>query len=219
MEYLSAKNSFPDPRLADDDGLLAIGGDLSVHRLIEAYQKGIFPWYEEGQPILWWSPNPRMILYLDKFKVSKSFSQWLKNTSLKVTFNTNFSKVIENCSVIKRKDQAGTWITLNMINAYQKLHELGHAKSVEVWKDDILVGGLYGIDLPEKRIFCGESMFSKETNASKLALFHFVDYLKEKKYRFIDCQMHTPHLESLGACEISRNEFLNYLDTPKSPFI
>jgi len=211
MVYLSDELWFPAVELASQDGLLAMGGDLSVERLILAYRSGIFPWYSEGEPILWWSPDPRMILFPEKLKVSKSLSKILQKNEFRITFNTTFSDVIEKCAAIEREGQADTWITNDMVDVYQKLHELGHAHSVEVWKDDKLVGGLYGIDLPDQKVFCGESMFSKESNASKVAFYYLVEKLKAKKYTIIDCQVHTHHLESLGAEEIPRTEFLNYL--------
>ena len=211
--YLSHSIWFPNPEEADKEGLLAVGGDLSIKRLMHAYRSGIFPWYEEGQPILWWSPDPRMVLFLDNFKVSKSLQKTIKSNKFKVTFNTCFSEVIKNCSTIKRDGQAGTWITKEMQDSYLKLQQLGHALSVEVWEGTNLVGGLYGIDLPDKKIFCGESMFSKASDASKVGFYHLIEKLKEKRYKLIDCQMYTPHLESLGAKEIPRNEFIKLLDS------
>jgi leucyl/phenylalanyl-tRNA--protein transferase len=202
---------FPDPSEADEEGLLAIGGDLSSDRLLLAYKSGVFPWYDEQQPILWWSPDPRMILFPSKFKVSKSLSKTIKNTKFKITFNTSFSEVIKNCSTIKREGQGGTWITQEMEEAYVELHKLGHAQSVEVWNQDALVGGLYGIDLPKQKIFCGESMFSTQTDASKVGFYYLVKHLQQKNYKLIDCQMHTDHLESLGAEEITRELFLQHL--------
>ena len=212
MRYLEQKLDFPDPAMADSDGLLAIGGDLSVERLLLAYSSGIFPWYEEGQPILWWSPDPRMVLFPEKLKVSKSLHKKIKNDKFKITYNTAFPEVIENCSVVKRNGQNGTWITNDMQKAYIELHKQGHALSVEVWNNDVLVGGLYGIDLPRKKIFCGESMFSKESDASKVGFYHLVSEMKRKKYNLIDCQMYTSHLHSLGAEEISRESFLKFIE-------
>lgn len=213
MDFLNKNSSFPNPRFADDEGLVAVGGDLSANRLLEAYQKGIFPWYEVGQPILWWSPNPRMILYLNSFKISKSFSKTLQNHTYTLTKNSSFKEVIQHCAHIVRKGQLGTWITPEMQDAYIQLHRIGIAESVEVWDDNILIGGLYGINLKEKKIFCGESMFSLKSNASKIAMHFLVHYLQDQNYRFIDCQMHTPHLESLGAQEIPRDQFLEALDS------
>ena len=208
MYVLTEKIEFPDVSLATRDGLLAIGGDLSVDRLLLAYRSGIFPWFEIEQPILWWSPDPRFVLYPNKLKISKSMHQFLKKTSLKVTFNKAFDEVIRNCSKIKREGQEGTWITKNMISAYTKLHHLGFAKSVEVWEDEKLVGGLYGIDLGNN-VFCGESMFSKSSNSSKLA---FIKLIENNNYKLIDCQVYTDHLKSLGAEEISRDSFLNIIN-------
>ena len=212
MVLLSSLLHFPNPSEADIDGLLALGGDLSCERLLLAYNNGIFPWYEEGQPILWWSPDPRMILFPEKFNVSKSLRKTIKSEIFKVTFNTAFSEVVENCSAVKRENQFGTWITNDMKKGYVELHKKGHAISVEVWKEGDLVGGLYGVDLPDRKVFCGESMFSKESDASKVGFYNLVLHLKMKGYRFIDCQIYTTHLESLGAEEISRDDFLQMLD-------
>jgi leucyl/phenylalanyl-tRNA--protein transferase len=213
MIYLLKSLKFPNPSEADSDGLLAIGGDLSPERLLLAYKSGIFPWYENNQPILWWSPDPRMVLYPQRLKVSKSLQKLIKREIFEVTFNKAFSEVIMNCSTIKRKGQRGTWITEDMEKAYIELHKQGHAISVEVWKDSKLVGGLYGIDLPHKKIFCGESMFSLESNASKVGFYYLVSELAKKGYKLIDCQLHTDHLESLGAEEISRQTFLQIIDS------
>ena len=212
MFYLSENLKFPNPVNADPDGLLAVGGDLTAERLLLAYNSGIFPWYEVDQPLLWWSPDPRMVLYPEKLKVSKSLQKLIKREIFKVTFNEAFSEVIKNCSTIKRDGQKGTWITEDMQKAYVDLHKLGYAKSVEVWRDEKLVGGLYGIDLPEKKIFCGESMFSKHSDASKVGFCCLVSELKKNAYRLIDCQMYTSHLESLGAEEITRERFLQALN-------
>jgi len=211
LQELSKSIWFPNHDESNKDGLIAVGGDLSVERLIHAYHLGIFPWFNEGQPLLWWSPDPRMILLPESFKVSKSLKKTILSNKYKITLNTSFEEVINCCSKIKRKGQQGTWITKNMITAYLQLHKKGHAQSVEVWSDDQLVGGLYGIDLKEKKIFCGESMFSKKNNASKIAFYYLVKKLKTENYRLIDCQMYTSHLESLGAKEIPRHEFLKYL--------
>jgi len=211
MVYLTDELWFPSVEFATRDGLLAVGGDLSVDRLLLAYRSGIFPWYSEGEPILWWSPDPRMVLFPKRLKVSKSLLRFIQKNEFSISFNTAFPDVIRNCAVIEREGQADTWITNDMVDVYQKLHDLGHAHSVEVWRDDKLVGGLYGIDLPEQKVFCGESMFSEESNASKVAFFYLVNKLKAEEYTIIDCQVHTHHLESLGAEEISRTEFLRYL--------
>ena len=209
MHHLSNSIWFPNPQEADKDGLLAIGGDLSVKRLMLAYRAGIFPWFEDYQPILWWSPDPRMVLFLDELVVSKSMRNILNRNIFTVTFNQNFRDVISNCQNIKRDGQDGTWITNDMIEAYCKLNELGIAKSIEVWQDDELVGGLYGIDLGS--VFCGESMFSKVSNASKVAFIALVNQLKKENYSLVDCQVYNPHLESLGCREIDRDAFIKIL--------
>lgn len=211
MNFLTEKLWFPNPTEATSDGLLAIGGDLSTERLLLAYHSGIFPWFEDDQPILWWSPDPRMILFPEKFKVSKSLRKTLKSEKFRITFNKNFPEVIKNCATVLRKGQAGTWITKEMQQAYIALHSAGHAVSVEVWEDEKLVGGLYGIDLPQKKVFCGESMFSLVNDASKVAFCHLSEYVKSKNYKFIDCQVYNEHLESLGAEEIGREEFFELL--------
>lgn len=202
---------FPPVEMATEDGLLAYGGDLSANRLLNAYKHGIFPWYEEGQPILWWSPDPRMVLFPEKLKVSKSMKQVLRNNTFQLTFNKDFKAVIKNCATIKRDGQAGTWITQDMQDAYFKLHELGIAQSVEVWQEHELIGGLYGIYLQDKNVFCGESMFAKVSNASKFAFIKMVEKFRAEGVKLIDCQIYTPHLESLGAEEISRDSFLKFL--------
>ena len=181
---------------------------MSTERLILAYKSGIFPWFDDDGPILWWSPDPRFVLFPEKLKVSKSMKQVLRNSDFKITVNKDFEGVISNCSRMKRDGQQGTWITNELKDAYIKLHELGIAKSVEVWLDEDLVGGLYGIDL-DNGVFCGESMFSKVSNASKVG---FISFIQNTNYKLIDCQVYTNHLESLGAEDISRDEFLKYLD-------
>ena len=211
MNYLSSSSSFPPVEQADEDGLLAIGGDLSEALLLEAYHRGIFPWYDDSQPILWWSPDPRMVLFPEKLKISKSMRQLLKNHAFRVTYNENFPEVIKACSEVERRGQDGTWITEGMQQASINLHRKGFAHSVEVWQEDQLVGGLYGIYLRDKKLFCGESMFSKVSNASKYGFIKWVEKLKEEGVRLIDCQVHTAHMESLGAEEIPREEFLKYL--------
>lgn len=200
---------FPEPDEADESGLLAVGGDLRVERLKLAYSQGIFPWYEDGMPILWWSPDPRMVLFPSKMIISHSLKQTVKKHKFTVTFDKVFSRVIEECSFTPRKDQDGTWITRDMKNAYQKLHEAGFAHSVEAWLDGELVGGLYGVAMG--RAFFGESMFHKETNASKVALVHLVEKLIEWEYEIIDAQVYTNHLESLGGELIPRNQYLKFL--------
>lgn len=211
MYFLSRELYFPNVNQASPEGIVAIGGDLSAERLMLAYRSGIFPWFEDDEPILWWSPPERMVLFLDELKVSKSMRNIINRKQFRITFNTAFRNVITNCRDIKRDGQPGTWITDDMTEAYCRLHELGFAKSVEVWQDDELVGGLYGIDLGH--IFCGESMFSKVSNASKIGFIALVQQLKLAKYRLLDCQVHNNHLESLGAREIDRDDFLSILKT------
>jgi leucyl/phenylalanyl-tRNA--protein transferase len=207
MHFLTEKIEFPDVSEATKDGLLALGGDLSPKRLVYAYSKGIFPWFDDQEPIMWWSPDPRFVILPSGLKVSKSMKQVLKKNQFKVTENKAFRAVIENCAKAKRPGQRGTWITEDMVEAYMALHKLGDAKSVEVWQNDVLVGGLYGIDL-NNDVFCGESMFAKVTNASKVG---FITFVQNSNYRLIDCQMHTKHLENLGGKHISRAEFLKFL--------
>ncbi|MCB0444400.1 MAG: leucyl/phenylalanyl-tRNA--protein transferase [Gelidibacter sp.] len=207
MILLSDKLEFPGLSLATKDGLLAIGADLAPERLILAYKSGIFPWFNEDEPVLWWSPNPRFVLFPKKLKISKSMKQVLKNNDFTVTINQDFENVIKACSNIKRFGQPGTWITQSMIEAYIKLHHLGIAKSVEVWQNKVLVGGLYGVDVGNG-VFCGESMFAKVSNASKVG---FITFIQNSHYKLIDCQVYTQHLESLGAEEMERSQFLEYL--------
>jgi leucyl/phenylalanyl-tRNA--protein transferase len=209
MYFLSKELFFPPVSEANRDGILAIGGDLSPERLTLAYKSGIFPWFEEGELIFWWSPNPRMVLFLDELVISKSMRNILNRNIFKVTFNQNFREVISNCQKIKREGQNGTWITNDMMEAYCKLHELGIAKSVEVWQNEELVGGLYGIDLGH--FFCGESMFSKVSNASKVAFITLANQLKKDNYNLLDCQVYNEHLESLGCREIEREKFMRIL--------
>ncbi len=211
MIILTETIKFPPVTYADTDGLLAIGGDLSTKRLLEAYNNGIFPWYNEGQMIMWFSPDPRMVLFPSELKVSKSMRQLIRKNQFEVTFNKDFESVIYNCAVSERPEQDGTWITTEMQKAFIKLHSLGHVISVEVWQDSVLVGGLYGIWLKDKNIFCGESMFAKVSNASKYGFIKLVQLLQKKKVKLIDCQVYTEHLASLGAREIPREEFLKYL--------
>ncbi len=203
---------FPEHRLADDDGLLMVGGDITPDWLLLAYKKGIFPWYNDDQPILWWSPDPRMVVKPQDVYVSKSMRRLLKKSPFKVTYNQNFLEVILACKHIKRDDQHGTWITNEIVNAYVRLHQLGYAFSVEVWEGTELVGGLYGIDLKDRGVFCGESMFSRVSNASKVGFITLSRKLAKENYHLIDCQMYTDHLASLGATEIPREEFLGYLE-------
>ncbi|WP_029521759.1 leucyl/phenylalanyl-tRNA--protein transferase [Persephonella sp. KM09-Lau-8] len=200
---------FPDPYNAPGDYPLAIGGDLSPERLIFAYSLGIFPWYSEDEPILWWSPDPRMVLFPDELKISRSLKKVLKNKGFEVRFNTAFEDVIKNCATVKRKGQDGTWLTPEMIEAYIKLHKLGFAHSVETYLDGKLVGGLYGVAIGG--VFFGESMFHKVSDASKVAFVHLVRRLKEKGFDIIDCQQSTPHMARFGAREIPRKEFLDII--------
>ena len=211
MIFLKNGDPFPPVDYADEQGLLAVGGELNVKSLMAAYSQGIFPWYDESQPVLWWSPDPRMVLFPDKLKVSKSMRQLLKKDAFKVTYNEDFARVLEQCANIYRPGQDGTWITDEIKAQYQKLHDLNIAQSVEVWQDGKLVGGLYGIYLKDKKVFCGESMFAKVSNASKYGFIKFVKRLKEEGVKLVDCQIYTDHLASLGAEEISREEFLKFL--------
>ncbi|MFD1258414.1 leucyl/phenylalanyl-tRNA--protein transferase [Mucilaginibacter terrae] len=205
---LNERLVFPDPELADPDGLLAVGGDLLAERLLLAYQHGIFPWYSDDTPILWYAPHQRFVLYPDELHVSKSMRQVLRSGSFTVTQNQAFEQVIAACSVVLREGQDGTWITDDMQQAYINLYMLGHAHSYEVWKNNELVGGLYGVDAGS--VFCGESMFSKVSNASKIAL---ITLCQSAAYDLIDCQVHTGHLESLGARFIDRKAYLHILQS------
>lgn len=211
MIYLSEKLEFPSVTLADEDGFLAIGGDLSPERLILAYQNGIFPWYNENDPILWWSPPLRMVLFPDELYVSKSMKKLFREEAFSVTYNTCFEQVIRNCAVTERVGQEGTWINNDIIEAYCLLHKQGKAHSVEVWHEGALVGGFYGIRMG--KVFCGESMFSHKSNASKYGFIHFVKNTTD--IELIDCQVYSSHLESLGAREIPREEFLKILKNNK----
>lgn len=210
MYFVTKELYFPPVEETSPEGILAVGGDLSPERLMLAYKSGIFPWFEDDEPILWWSPEERMVLFFDNLKISKSMRSTLNKNEFKVTFNKDFKSVISNCQSMKREGQNGTWITNDMIDAYCKLHALGFAKSVEVWKNDELVGGLYGIDLGD--VFCGESMFSKVSNASKVAFITLAQKLDKADYKLIDCQVHNDHLESLGCIEIDREEFISILN-------
>lgn len=209
MYFLSRELYFPPAEHSSAEGIVAIGGDLSPERLLLAYRSGIFPWFEDDEPILWWSPPERMVLFFEDLKISKSMRNIINRGIFRVTFNTAFKEVISNCRSIKRDGQPGTWITPDMVEAYCRLYEMGFAKSVEVWQDDELVGGLYGIDLGH--IFCGESMFSKVSNASKIGFIALAKHLELANYRLLDCQVHNDHLESLGAREIDREDFLELL--------
>ncbi len=209
--YLSSEVSFPDPKREDVDDLVAVGGDLSPQRLIFAYQKGIFPWYSEDTPILWWSPDPRLVLDLQNIHVPNRLKRILRQKIFKVTLNMNFSEVINSCAYVKRSGMRGTWIVPEMIEAYLRLYRLGFAHSVEAWRSGSLVGGLYGVAIG--RMFFGESMFYRVSNASKVAFVHFVNMLKDQGFHFIDCQQTTQHLQRFGAHIISRKKFMNKLDT------
>ena len=211
MYFIGPNDKLPPVNLADDDGLLAVSRDISSERLKEAYYNGIFPWYNEGQPVLWWSPDPRMVLFPENLKIAKSMRPLLNQDRFRVTFNREFEKVIENCGEIDRKGQDGTWITPEIKKNYLQLYHEGMAFSTEVWNDSELVGGLYGIYLKDKKMFCGESMFAKVSNASKFGFIKLVERLKNEGVKIIDCQVYTGHLESLGAEEIPRREFLEYL--------
>ena len=211
MYLLDESFNFPPVESATSDGLLAVGGDLSIERLQLAYNSGIFPWFSKGQPILWWSPDPRMVLFPEKLRVSKSMKQVLRQNRFRVSFDEDFAGVIEACASMSRPGQKGTWITNEMKQAYKNLHKAGMAHSVEVWEDSQLVGGLYGIYLQDRKVFCGESMFSRVSNASKTGFISLVRELEKRDVRLVDCQIYTPHLASMGAEEISRKEFLKYL--------
>ncbi|MDP4963666.1 MAG: leucyl/phenylalanyl-tRNA--protein transferase [Salibacteraceae bacterium] len=202
---------FPSPEQADSSGLLAVGGDLSAERLLLAYENGIFPWFNDDQPILWWSPENRMVLYPDEFKQSKSLKQSIRNKQFEFKMDTAFVQVIEHCAKVPRADQDGTWITDEIRSAYANLHQMGFAHSFEIWQNNNLVGGLYGISLG--RAFFGESMFSLVSDASKAAFYFLSEFAKKQDFHFVDCQLHTDHLASLGAKEIPRNQFLSELKT------
>ncbi|MDC0176615.1 leucyl/phenylalanyl-tRNA--protein transferase [Polaribacter sp.] len=206
MIWLTENLEFPPYELTTDDGVIALGGDLSEERLISAYKNGIFPWFSEGDPIVWYCPQERMVLFPDEIKVSKSMQKIIYKNEFTITENKAFKEVIYRCKNIERSDGFGTWITDDMEQAYLNLHEKGVAKSIEVWLNDQLVGGLYGLEI--NTIFCGESMFSKVSNASKLAFIHLS---KNKEYTLIDCQIYNDHLASLGAKEIERADFLQIL--------
>lgn len=204
---LENSTPFPGPDLAlkEPNGLLAIGGSLTPERLLEAYRMGIFPWFSAGEPVMWWSPDPRMVLFPGELKISRSLSIRLKKSDYEVRFNTAFNEVMRACAVIQRDGQNGTWITTDIIESYCKLHTMGHAHSAETWIDGRLAGGLYGVSIG--KMFYGESMFHHVTDASKIAFVHWVRRLQEYGFELIDCQMKTAHLASFGAREISRAEF------------
>jgi leucyl/phenylalanyl-tRNA--protein transferase len=216
MPYsLDDRLMFPHPSLADDDGLLAIGGDLSVERLLLAYQHGIFPWFSDETPILWYAPHERFVLDPKEFKITKSMRQLIRNPYFHMAYNTAFSEVIHRCATTERKGQQGTWITTDMQEAYIRLHKLGYAHSIETYNENgLLVGGLYGIQIGS--IFCGESMFSDVSNASKLALVYLC---QQFNFELIDCQIHSEHLASLGAKFISGSAYYELLQKEKAePF-
>lgn len=209
FHFLSRQVEFPDPSSANEDGLVAIGGDLKPERLIESYSKGIFPWYSEGQPILWFSPDPRMVLYPNKFKCSNSLRRTINANQFEIRVDSNFTQVIQECSATPRSGQDGTWITSEMIDAYIQMHQLGYAHSFETYREGTLVGGLYGLSLGSS--FFGESMFHKVADASKFALSHLVTFTINNGFRFIDAQTPTAHLHSLGAEEVERSQFMGEL--------
>ena len=210
VEISHRKLEFPNLDEADESGLLALGGDLSIDRLKLAYSKGIFPWYEKGMPILWWSPNPRMVLFPDKVIISHSLKQIIKKQHFTITIDTAFEKVIKNCAQTPRKGEKGTWITREMKNAYIDLHKAGFAHSAEAWLDGKLVGGLYGVAIG--KAYFGESMFHHVTNASKVAFFHLVEKLSSWDFKIIDAQVYTNHLESLGGEMIPRSQYIQILE-------
>ena len=208
IHWLESATSFPPLELAltEPNGLLCAGGDLSPQRILSAYSRGIFPWYAKGEPILWWSPDPRMVLHPSEFKISRSLRKTLRHGAYEVRLDSDFPAVIRACAKSRRRGQHGTWITAEMQSAYCTLHELGFAHSVETWVENTLVGGLYGIAIG--KMFYGESMFSHATDASKIALAHLARFLDRNGFGLIDCQMNTPHLASLGAREVPRQEFI-----------
>jgi len=220
IAWLGVDTPFPSlaSALQEPNGLLAVGGDLSPRRLLDAYRRGIFPWYSEGDPVLWWSPDPRMVLFPRELRVTRSLAKTLRNKSYEVRFDTAFDEVVRGCAT-PRPNQPGTWISAEMRAAYRRLHELGYAHSVETWVDGALAGGLYGVAMG--RAFFGESMFARGRDASKIAFVHLVRRLAGEGYLLIDCQMHTPHLASLGAREVPRSEFARRLkdlvDYPRPP--
>ena len=213
---LTEELRFPHPDLASRNGMLAVGGDLSIERLLLAYQHGIFPWFNPEDPIIWWSPDPRFVLFPEKLKVHKSMRSYFNQNKFRVTYDQQFETVMRECQQINRRGQYGSsWITENMVEAYVKLSELGFAHSVEVWKGEQLVGGLYGLALG--KVFFGESMFTHESNASKFGFISLVRRLESEGFQLIDCQQQTNHLKTLGAEAISRKQFLSYLQQHIAP--
>lgn len=208
IPYIRHELSFPPLQSATDEGLLAYGGDLSADRLLLAYKSGIFPWYNSNDPILWWSPDPRLVLFTDEFILRKSLKKRMKH--FEVRYDTAFTQVMQECAKINREGQEGSWIIPEVIEAYSVLHDIGYAHSIEAWQDGELVGGLYGVCIG--KMFFGESMFAKVSDASKVAFAHLIDNLKKEGFEMIDCQIPSPHLKSLGAREISRIEFILLLE-------
>jgi len=207
---ISKEIAFPPPHLASPEGLLAIGGDLSRERLLTAYKLGIFPWYSDGQPIMWWSPDPRLVLYPGEIRISKSLKRTIGKGIFHITMDKAFGEVIKGCAGVRRPNENGTWIVPEMMDAYRDLHESGFAHSVEAWIDGVLVGGLYGISLG--RCFFGESMFSVMSDASKVAFVKLVEHLTRHSFGLVDCQVPTDHLIRFGAREISREQFMVKLE-------
>ena len=206
---------FPHPSLAEENGLLAVGGDLSLQRLLAAYSNGIFPWYSEGEPPLWWFTSPRLVIFPSEFKVSKRLARTLRNTNFQISFDQDFARVISSCAAVRKENGEGTWISSDMQKAYGKLHQAGYAHSVECWLDGELAGGLYGVKLGN--VFFGESMFTKISNGSKAALVALVANLQQQGVALIDCQMTTSHLVTFGAREIEGSEFLRLLQIHINP--
>ena len=208
---LTERLQFPPPHLATKEGLLALGGDLSLQRLLLAYREGIFPWFSDGEPILWWSPDPRLVLYPNKLRLSTSLKKRIRQHRFELSADRAFESVITECSRVPRKNQDGTWIVASMVEAYKHLHHNGFAHSIEAWQEDKLVGGLYGVSLG--RCFFGESMFSLVSDASKIALAGLVQFLAAENFKLIDCQVPTPHLINLGATKVPRKQFLSELES------
>ncbi len=215
MQLITAdtpETQFPSPNSASEEGLVAVGGEITTKRVLSAYRQGIFPWYSEDQPVLWWSPEPRAILYPDEIKISRSLKKTLRHSNLSITADTVFSEVVKACAGPRTQSPTGgTWITDKMIQTYNRLHQLGYGHSIEVWNEERLVGGLYGLSLGAA--FFGESMFSHQTDASKLALVYLARFSESSGIDFIDCQLPTDHLTSMGAINISRKEYLRMLET------
>lgn len=209
MYILTKPIYFPPHETATEDGILALGGDLSVERLLFAYKNGVFPWFNEDEPIIWWSPPKRMVVDPKNYKIPKTVRNLMNRNIFQVSYNQCFEEVIEGCKTIYRKDQLGSWLTEDMKEAYTKLHQMGYAKSIEVWQNEQLVGGLYGVDMGH--FFVGESMFSRVSNASKIAFVWLVNHLKSNGYLLLDCQVHNHYLAQLGAFEITRNSYLKII--------